>query len=148
MSNKSFDATVPIFKNHFNAGAFKRDDERNIQPSLAVPDQSLSIQEIIKRHTRGIPIFGKDMGYDDQPDPLNGRHINSLDLEEVFQIADNARKRYKQAQEKYLAEQKLKQQETIKNAAIEEFKKLQTKANQGTTVLGSSQQQPNQGTNE
>lgn len=119
---------IPKFRNHFNAEEKIHEGERSILPSLAIPDMSLSIQEIIKRHTRGLPIFGTEMGYDTTFDPLGGRDINSLDIEEVWQIANEARERYSTAQNKFIAEQKLKQEADLRNQGIEEYKKILEKA--------------------
>lgn len=134
---------IPNFKNHYNGEQLRENGERNILPSLAVPDMSLSVQEIIKRHTRGLPIFGTEMGYDHTYDPLGGRDINSLDIEEVWQIANQAREKYNTAQTKYIAEQKLKQDNELKKASIEEYKRLQEKATAGD--VSQHAQKQNQG---
>lgn len=125
----SWDGVIPKFKTPFNTKAFPKRHERNIMPSLAVPDQSLSIEEIIKRHTRGIPIFSSEMDYDNNMDPLGGRPLESLDIEEVWQIANTSRQKYQQAQEKFIAEQELKRKDQYAQAKIDEYKKLQERAN-------------------
>lgn len=119
---------IPNFRNHYTPTTIHQDGERNVKPSIAIPDMSLSVQEIIKRHTRGLPIFGTEMGYDQTFDPLGGRDINSMDLEEVWQIANEARQRYSAAQNKYIAEQKLKQEAELRHTAIEDYKKIQAAA--------------------
>lgn len=119
----------PRFKSHYNAELFPPSGERNVQPSLAVPDMALSLQEIIKRHTRGLPIYGSEMNFETSFDPLGGRHINSLDIEEVWQIAEASRKKYKEAQDKYIADQKLKQHQQYKEQLHKEFLEIQQKAN-------------------
>lgn len=73
-------------KTPYNYMEFDRDDEVNDEPSLTIPDQTLSIPEILERYARGLPIGGANEGYydedDDLPDP------RTLDLEERFQLAE------------------------------------------------------------
>lgn len=56
------------FQTHYNRKDFKkfRNEPKNEQPSLAVPNQSLSIQEIYKRYATGRPLGGtRELIYDD-----------------------------------------------------------------------------------
>lgn len=72
-------------KTSMNAHEFEKHYEINNEPSLTVPDQTMSIQEILERYARGLPIGGQNEGYydeeDDLPDP------RTLDLEERAQLA-------------------------------------------------------------
>lgn len=49
-------ADVPTFKTPYNADKFPKDDEINLEPSLTVPDEQLSIREIVERFSKGLPL--------------------------------------------------------------------------------------------
>jgi hypothetical protein len=135
VNTETGEITKPRFKSHYNTNQFPTQGERNILPSLAVPDMALTVQEIIKRHTRGIPIFMHNNGtYQDGPDPLNGRDINTLDIEEIQQIATQARERYTAAQDKWTAEQEQMRQERVKEHWQQEYHKTQSKLNKADEV--------------
>lgn len=57
---------MPKFRTQFDGSALKAKREKNPFPSLTVPDQSMSIKEMISRHSRGLPIKGVSglTGYD------------------------------------------------------------------------------------
>lgn len=62
-------------KNWLNAARFPVKGEVNRRPSLTVPDETLSIREIIDRHARGIPtrssVFVPEFDEEDHdPNPL------------------------------------------------------------------------------
>lgn len=100
------------FKSHYNREKFKPDYEINLQPSKTIPDQSMSIKEMISRYTRGLPVYGTFVPeYDGGVDPLEGVDIKSLDLSEVHEIARAVRQRYNDAMEKYTKEHDEKVQE-------------------------------------
>lgn len=67
------------------------DVEVSNKPSETVPDQTMSIQEILLRHTRGQRIPDTMLGYyDDETDPmgLDGVDFNSLDLSEKYELIE------------------------------------------------------------
>ncbi len=73
-------------KTSMNSSEFEKNYEKNSQPSLTVPDQTMSIRTILERHSRGLPISslgnpiynGPD---DDLPD------FRTLDLAERQELA-------------------------------------------------------------
>jgi len=73
-------------KNSLNYKEFNNDNEVNNLPSLTIPDQNLSIRQIIDRYTRGLPIHSFNPVYDgedyDLPDP------RTLDLVERHELAE------------------------------------------------------------
>jgi hypothetical protein len=73
-------------KNMLNANTFEKKYKIFTQPSLTVPDQSMSIKTILERHSRGLPVGGRlDEYYDEEdtlPNPL------TLDLAERQELAD------------------------------------------------------------
>lgn len=77
------------FKNHYNSKPDK--GEVNNLPSLTVPDQTMSLREIVRRYAAGYPVegqkepqyFGED---DDMPD------IKKMDLSEIEDYANEYKK--------------------------------------------------------
>ena len=63
------------------------------KPSQTIPDQTMSIQEIIKRHAHGLPLGGSQEGlYDDDGDS-QGIDVRTLDLVDI-QAMKIANKQY------------------------------------------------------
>lgn len=73
-------------KNSLNANEFEKKYKIFTQPSLTVPDQSMSIKTILERYARGLPVGGRlDEYYDEEdtlPNPL------TLDLAERQELAE------------------------------------------------------------
>lgn len=93
MKVKVIAAERPKFKNAFNANKFPKRYEVNNMPSETVPDQSMTITEIITRFAKGLPLGGQRveqfLGVDDV---LEGVNWNTLDLAEQHEfIADRQR---------------------------------------------------------
>jgi len=72
-------------KNSLNANTFEKKYKIFTQPSMTVPDQSMSIKTILERYARGLPVGGRlDEYYDEEdtlPNPL------TLDLAERQELA-------------------------------------------------------------
>lgn len=73
-------------KNSLNANTFDKKYKVFTQPSMTVPDQSMSIKTILERYARGLPVGGRlDEYYDEEdtlPNPL------TLDLAERQELAE------------------------------------------------------------
>jgi len=73
-------------KNSLNANTFEKKYKVFTQPSVTVPDQSMSIKTILERYARGLPVGGRlDEYYDEEdtlPNPL------TLDLAERQELAE------------------------------------------------------------
>jgi len=73
-------------KNSINANAFEKKYKIFTQPSITVPDQSMSIKTILDRYARGLPVGGRlDEYYDEEdtlPNPL------TLDLAERQELSE------------------------------------------------------------
>ncbi len=73
-------------KNSLNAHTFEKKYKIFTQPSLTVPDQSMSIKTILERYSRGLPVGGRlDEFYDEEdtlPNPL------TLDLAERQELTE------------------------------------------------------------
>jgi hypothetical protein len=79
-----------LFRTQYNHFAFPTNYERNTEASMTIPDQSMTVVQILERHSRGLTLGGAKVpiydGEDDYfPDP------RTLDLAERQQmIEDNA----------------------------------------------------------
>jgi len=73
-------------KNSLNASAFPKKYKAFTQPSLTIPDQTMSLKTILERYSRGLPIGGRlDEYYDEEDDLPDPR---TLDLAERQELAE------------------------------------------------------------
>ena len=105
------------FKTQFNANQFSKNYEKNSKPSMTIPDQAMSIPELIRRYASGLPLGGSRVPfYDENPeeDLLGGKNWNTFDLSEQNDII----KGYKQDYEETIKRLRNtdKQTETQKNS--------------------------------
>ena len=72
------------FKNPYNASLFAKDHEVNPLPSLTVPDQSMTVREILIRHSNGIPFQAGRVPIYDGAEDFNDflPNLASLDISE------------------------------------------------------------------
>jgi hypothetical protein len=57
--------------------------EKFTQPSLTVPDQTMSIPELIRRYAQGLPLGAPKVPiYEGTDDPMQGINFKKLDLSE------------------------------------------------------------------
>jgi len=68
-----------------NANNFEKNYEINEQPSMTVPDQTMSVRTILERYTRGLPVNGWTPMYDEEDDLPDPR---TLDLAERQELAE------------------------------------------------------------
>lgn len=108
------------FRTAFNLDEFPAPaGEKNHGQSMTIPDQSMSIREIMRRYAQGLPVEGERVPiYDEEndlPDP------KTLDLTERQEMAENAKNEFNDLSAKYQMEQK--------ELADKKFKKQQEKFN-------------------
>jgi len=93
-------------RNQHNARHMESPGEHNDQPSMTVPDQALSIREILRRFSHGIPLDGQqipifDENEDDLPDfrhmDLADRQEYEIQLKEELQAIQDKHNRYQAA---------------------------------------------------
>lgn len=54
------------------------------EPSLAVPDQSLTIKEILNRYTKGLPVEGyKNPTYNEESEGIRAKGLDLVDQQEL-----------------------------------------------------------------
>lgn len=134
------------FKNHFNSTAVK--GQINLEPSMTVPGQSMSMSEIIRRFGQGLlpTSTGVEM-YDEDPENsiLQGINIQTLDLSEIQDLQKFCAQRVKDLRAD-MKKQRI-DAETKKQADEEQAEQKLLEKFQAKKVGDVSQpaQQPNQG---
>lgn len=78
------------YQSEFIRGIFH---ERNTLPSKTLPDQAMTVKQLIDRFQRGLPVTGQMQGeYSGEDDVLNGIDLRTLDISEKHEIIDNFNK--------------------------------------------------------
>lgn len=116
----------PKFKTPYNNHLFPKRYEINKQPSMTIPDQAMTITEILERHTRGIPFTaGKVPIYEgDEPKP----DFNRMDLSEIQQTVEEAKEFIDSTKQKVYDKRKQKQER--EHAELLEFRKSKSQPSQ------------------
>jgi len=70
--------------------------EFNSKPSLTVPNQVISIPEMIQRYAKGLPLGGSKVPIfeDENEDILNGVNWKTLDISEQYEVLKQAKREY------------------------------------------------------
>lgn len=100
--------TKKKIKNLLNADEFIYEGEKNFQPSLTIPDQTMPLKELIDRFTRGLSVPSFKPVYDETgelPDP------RKMDLAEYNEMRKNVTLELKEMLEK----QKQKELQDVEN---------------------------------
>ncbi|AXL15370.1 hypothetical protein [Microviridae sp.] len=139
---------VPYYVNVRTARKLNRAEEINKQPSLTMPDMVLSLDELIKRHTRGqeIPILSPQYQYAETGENLMPElpdvDFDSLDKVGKLQLAAEIRERIAVHQKKLekaqkAHKQKLAQEKQEAKAAAEASLRAEAAAEVTPTHHGS-----------
>lgn len=108
--------TIPVIRTMYNSKYFPKTYEVNTQPSLTVPDEAMTIQEIVNRYAHGMPLpagrVGEYFGEDSEL-PNNMDNLDLAEREEILRevaaerdkIIEDVRQRKTVAQEKRLQQQ-------------------------------------------
>lgn len=84
----------------YNSKAYPKNYEVNTMPHMTIPDQTMSISEIMARYARGLPISGERVpvynGEEDLPD------LDRMDLAERQEALENAREEYVEIQKRLI----------------------------------------------
>jgi hypothetical protein len=87
---------LPIIRDHFNSKWFGKRYEINNEPSLTIPDEAMSISEMVARFANGIPLDGgREPLYDGEEELTD---LEKLDLSERQAILEEARQRIAEAE--------------------------------------------------
>ena len=101
-------------RNIFNANEFN-DNESEFSPSLTVPDQALSVRQILERYANGLPLGGSNESIWEGEEGFE-RDPETLDLAEREELAEKARQELKEINERIkqkVAEKKAKKRSEI-----------------------------------
>lgn len=118
------------FKTPYNLDSFPASKgEKNDQPSNTKPQRSMTIPELLKRHSQGLSLEGKtrtDDYYDGEDDPLNleGKPFHTLDFVEQDEIRKHVTEQHSDTKKRYEKEQKEKKQQNF-NKAVETAARIQ-----------------------
>jgi len=88
--------TKILVKTNYNTEKHIAHGEVNSQPSKTIPDQTLSIPELIRRYASGQSLGGGRIPIYEENDMLNGRPFASFDLSEQHDIVRNAKNEYQE----------------------------------------------------
>ena len=91
-------------KNSGNANEFPYDGEVNNQPSETVPDQTMTMREILTRYAKGLPIDGARTPLWEDGEGF-AKDPETLDLAEREELAAQAREELQQINERIKAAQ-------------------------------------------
>lgn len=116
------------FKTHFNATP--EAGEIITGPSMTIPDQAMSIGEIMRRFASGLPLGGQRVPvYDDGEDMFDGVNPATLDIVEKKQILEN----YKQELEGIKKKLNKKEEPKKEDPKKEDPKKEEPKKAEGSS---------------
>lgn len=91
-------------KSWANAHEFKPKGETNKQPSLTVPDQTMSLRELLHRHTRGLPLHHVERPtYYNENETID---LKTLDLVDIQDLKDNIQENIEDLSNQIRAQQK------------------------------------------
>lgn len=100
------------WKNHGNAKEFPKKYEKNRGVSMTIPDQSLSVKQIMDRYARGLPLEGAKVPIYDEGEELPD--WNRMDLVEKAEAIEDAKQEVKDISAKYKQEQQEKHNKKTK----------------------------------
>lgn len=102
-----------LIRNAANAAYIPKRNERNTLPSKTVPDQTMSIQEIMRRYAQGLPMGGQRVPIyeEDLTDMPDLQHLDLAERQEIIEHytqeqSDLVTKIKKNREKKYLPKSK------------------------------------------
>lgn len=104
------------FKTNYTAHQWPTKGEINTLPSKTIPDQSLSVQQIMERYARGLPLDGVRVPVY-LGDEIEFPEMERLDLTERQQLIAEARERTKLIQEELQNQEKARLARKVREAA-------------------------------
>jgi len=83
-----------LIKTQYNRKDHEERGEINTKPSMTIPDQTMSIPELIRRYANGQSLGGGRIPQYEENDILNGKPFASFDLSEQHDIVRNLKNEY------------------------------------------------------
>lgn len=113
---------LPIIKSQFNPSTLaltrEHDYEKPVGPSLTVPDDSMSIREIVRRFASGLPVHGGRVGFYDEGDPMPD--ISKMDLADKQEVIENAKSELEEINQRLTAHKDARNKAKIRKEYEEE----------------------------
>lgn len=72
--------------------------EKNNMPSMTIPDQAMSIQEILRRFAQGLPLGGQKVPLYDEDIPFDAQEFQRMDLADKQEFMEANKRRMEQLQ--------------------------------------------------
>jgi len=112
------------FQTQYNAATRERYYEVNNDPSETIPDQTMSVKEILTRYASGLPIDGQKVPiYENDEDPLHGVNWNTLDLSEKADFIQALKSDIEETRKNWDEQEKRRKQKQAKEAIDKRVKK-------------------------
>lgn len=106
-------------RNIFNAHEFN-DDEHNTEPSKTVPDQAMSVRELLQRYANGLPLGGgKEPIYEGEDG--DGIDPRRLDLAERQELEIEARRELAEIEERLKSKKVEKSKANLSDEQIQDI---------------------------
>lgn len=108
-----------VIKNALNAHEFETKGQINNEPSQTIPDQSMSLRELLIRYAKGLPLEGAKTPIWDGEEGFD-RDPETLDLAEREELAEKAREELKEINDRI--KQKVAEKKAKKRSEITDLK--------------------------
>lgn len=116
--------SYPKVRHNWNGKEFPTDHEVNDLPSETVPDQSMSVKELLERYARGIPltdsgripIWYTDEELKENREIMNIPDIEKLDISERYELIEMQKERVQEIKDQLKAKQAQEKERIIKEA--------------------------------
>lgn len=98
---------------------FENYSQANFGPSQAVPDQTLSLRELLRRHASGLPLAGniREPQYDEENVQLN---FASMDLADLQEMAEDLNSKVAAIDKEQRDKKKAEADEKLRQSIIDE----------------------------
>lgn len=75
------------------------------EPSKTIPDQTLSIDQIMDRYAKGLPIGGINTApiYDEESSGINYKTLDQVDIQEMMRDANDTIRNFEEIKKRYEA---------------------------------------------
>lgn len=107
------------------------------EPSLTIPDQTMSIREMLERFARGLPLTGNNSEPVYEGDEGLGVDIRTLDLSELHDLKEGIKQEISDIRTKHASETTKKEKDALKAALKRELdaeNELKNKTTDNQTV--------------
>lgn len=126
-AKKELEQTEIPFKTPYNADNFPKEAEENDEPSMTIPDESMSVREIMNRYAKGLPLMGQRVPMYDSENEIDLPDLTGKDLAEIQEIREQVQQEIYSIKDKAAQEAREKQKAAYEAKIEAEIKKRQEK---------------------